>query len=420
LAPYPGYSGSLKVAGALSVSYTSPGTQAFAWELTGVDPDCKDGPGDLPNSCGVHVHVGTDCSDKDTIGGHFYNQIEYPDSDPWQAVSYYSHAVDGINYAFSSNNYVSTGYLYVDLYAHTMVVHDFTGARVACGIVGETPPDYAVASFSKYPGYTGDLDVDGSMIVSFKRSGTQGLFWDLSGADPDCKKGAKDGVPNSCGIHIHVGTDCSDASTVGGHYWNKVQFSEYDPWQSVEYKSSAKNGKTKSQEVVPVTTGLKWTDVAGHVMIVHDAKGGRIACGTINTPYKTSGLAPYPGYPGDEMVTGEIVVYDASKGAQIIAWALTVENSDCQGGAVEGVPNSCGIHIHQGTDCSDKDTIGGHYYSSSLGKDPWGIISYSTKDGSTAATGELTTGLSWADIDGHVMVVHDATGARISCGKLGV
>jgi len=39
-------------------------------------------------------------------------------------------------------------------------------------------------------------------------------------------------APNCCGVHIHVGFDCTDASTIGGHWWNSDAL-EADPWQTI-------------------------------------------------------------------------------------------------------------------------------------------------------------------------------------------
>ena len=56
----------------------------FDYHLGGLDPRCADGAGRAANSCGIHVHEGTDCQDKSDVGGHFYQTR----SDPWKTVAY--------------------------------------------------------------------------------------------------------------------------------------------------------------------------------------------------------------------------------------------------------------------------------------------------------------------------------------------
>lgn len=62
-----------------SVKLKGMPAQSFAYNLTGVDPACADGPTAEPNSCGIHVHEATSC---DTDGrDHFYAPAA--GTDPW-------------------------------------------------------------------------------------------------------------------------------------------------------------------------------------------------------------------------------------------------------------------------------------------------------------------------------------------------
>jgi hypothetical protein len=93
-----------------------------------------------------------------------------------------------------------------------------------------TPAVHAVvASFAAYPGYTGPLNVAGSMTVSAggtAQSPGQVIKWDLTGIDTACPMG----TGNVCGIHIHIGTSCADAATIGGHYSTPEASAGGDPW----------------------------------------------------------------------------------------------------------------------------------------------------------------------------------------------
>lgn len=80
------------------------------------------------------------------------------------------------------------------------------------------------AKFGPYPGYTGTFMPDGEMIVRFNMDGSFHLKLNVSGVEPDC---------TGCGVHIHTGTTCENATLVGGHYWDTTIFGEgaaNDPW----------------------------------------------------------------------------------------------------------------------------------------------------------------------------------------------
>merc|ERR1719203_337211 len=115
-----------------------------------------------------------------------------------------------------------------------MIVHDSSGAKVACGIV--IPPTMLVPDFAPYFDYEGDLKVQGPLFVTgagVGDSAAQILSWSLVRVDPRCKTGAGE-RKNSCGIHIHEGTSCADDAL--DHLWNETTFRK-DPWSAVGYTS---------------------------------------------------------------------------------------------------------------------------------------------------------------------------------------
>jgi hypothetical protein len=83
------------------------------------------------NGCGVHIHNGTSCANKETQGGHYYDPTELT-SDPWVNVSYRYTDDSGVGtYATC----VSTG---DSLYSNKpFILHSETGSRVACGVLQE-------------------------------------------------------------------------------------------------------------------------------------------------------------------------------------------------------------------------------------------------------------------------------------------
>eukprot|EP00959_Pyramimonas_sp_CCMP1952_P142945 2992426-Pyramimonas_sp.AAC.1 len=79
------------------------------------------------------------------------------------------------------------------------------------------PPCVLPCAARRYPGYAGPLSVEGTVSIARSDSESQVLAWDLTGVDGACAPGASAGVPNGCGIHVHVGSSCDTAEGVGGH-----------------------------------------------------------------------------------------------------------------------------------------------------------------------------------------------------------
>lgn len=101
-------------------------------------------------------------------------------------------------------------------------------------------------------------------------------------------------------------------------------------------------------------------------------------------------------------------------GAATIEYNLTGVDPACT--AAGDAANSCGIHIHAGTSCATPAEVQGHYYGAPVDSDPWVDVVY-TADAQGAAKGsvDVTYGYGKAGTVGHAFVLHDKTGARISC-----
>eukprot|EP00930_Biecheleria_cincta_P021625 TRINITY_DN15975_c4_g1_i1.p1 TRINITY_DN15975_c4_g1~~TRINITY_DN15975_c4_g1_i1.p1 ORF type:complete len:164 (-),score=24.85 TRINITY_DN15975_c4_g1_i1:466-957(-) len=129
----------------------------------------------------------------------------------------------------------------------------------------------------------------------------QSMTYLLYGTDPKCGMDSPAGVKNACGIHIHVGKDCTNASSIGGHFWDKL-ISSSDPWQDVTYHTLGSKAEANS---VVVRTGLTSEEIEGQVVVVHDVTGARVACSPIVELVANSFL-PYPGYKGSLSVSGAV------------------------------------------------------------------------------------------------------------------
>merc|ERR1712199_57921 len=105
-----------------------------------------------------------------------------------------------------------------------------------------------------YPGYTGDLNVEGRVDAYLAKSGNAYVTYTLKGLEDACKT-TPEGVANACGIHIHEGTTCDDADAVGGHYYNKTRVAS-DPWPAVTYSTSVDGSATGEVQSIEIGTEL--------------------------------------------------------------------------------------------------------------------------------------------------------------------
>lgn len=132
--PYYSYTGNLAVAGAIGPITTSGTTQTFTYTLTNTDPACSSGAGGLSNSCGIHIHSGTTCTEH-ALGHYFTGEIT---TDPWTAISYTSTSTGAAEGTVS----VNTGATAQEVQGRAMIIHDFGGARIACAILTAPAVDY--------------------------------------------------------------------------------------------------------------------------------------------------------------------------------------------------------------------------------------------------------------------------------------
>ena len=93
------------------------------------------------------------------------------------------------------------------------VVHGYDGGRIGCALLGEGAT-LSASSFAPYPGYGGALTVSGAVTQMVTVGSTPTFDLSFTGLDPACVAGAGS-ADNSCGVHIHSGKSCSDASLVG-------------------------------------------------------------------------------------------------------------------------------------------------------------------------------------------------------------
>jgi len=133
---YPESSSKLNVVGHMSIATDGiTGLQTLRWSMSGLDTACVEGWLEIArpaNSCGVHIHTGTSCDTAAGVGGHFWDKIFVP-ADPWKTTVY--SAGGGSSVQTSDSEIVTTGLTSDDILGRVMVVHDSTGARIACGVI---------------------------------------------------------------------------------------------------------------------------------------------------------------------------------------------------------------------------------------------------------------------------------------------
>lgn len=393
---YPGYDGPLKIKGSVTLSFTGHEV-SLLYDIEGVEKECKATTEKRPaNGCGIHIHVGTSCENKEMIGGHYFKG----DSDPWADITYTT--LYG-NRAVGFNPGVKFGYTVQETVGYLLVLHDHTGARISCNFIGEV---LDVSDVGVYPGTT-DSPIVGSAKLVFGAHSAR-LIYDLDGVEESCKVAGD--AANSCGIHIHEGMSCANASIPGGHYYNKRDYEE-DPWAHIVYVEKA-NGT--AQGSTSVSYGEDFKSTFGRVLVVHDSTGARITCAKIGGKMSLKHFRPYPGYEGHLRVHGSADLYFMNGG---VFMQYEIMGADWKCTKPGDKANSCGFHIHENA-CEAEGGAGGHLFDESVySSDPWATVTYKQMFDISKGDSKVGYGYDYSKTFAfpRSLVVHDYTGARVSC-----
>lgn len=118
LGPYPGSLLSAP-AGNVLVSFNA--------DILTVKYDLRQGV--VSSQGGIHIHKGTTCDDATKVGGHYWDADLGEDT--WMHTTWESDSKGHSEGTFE----VKTGYNYEQNISHAVVIHNETGARIACGIL---------------------------------------------------------------------------------------------------------------------------------------------------------------------------------------------------------------------------------------------------------------------------------------------
>ncbi len=144
---------------------------------------------------------------------------------------------------------------------------------------GQFSPEFTVlsATMGAYPDSPHPLTPSGEVVMAFNPRGDLGIFLDVENVAVNCTK--SNNATNGCGIHIHAGTTCDNATQVLGHYWNESDTAE-DPWVDARYGSD-ESGLSLSQVILPGGNGFDPSENIGHALVLHEKDGSRVSCGLL-------------------------------------------------------------------------------------------------------------------------------------------
>jgi hypothetical protein len=166
------------------------------------------------------------------------------------------------------------------------------------------------------------------------------------------------------------------------------------------------------------------------VCAVHSENGTRIGCGIIEKVSGQGVLSSVTTALTGSGATSQVSLHTVGGGVVCyfgLATSLerdlvSVFNPDPYAGGMDcNFTNGCGVHVHNGTACTDKTTQGGHFYGADVEIDPWlHTMYYSTdQNGEAYYTGCVDTNISDASsFTDRPFIVHSNNGSRVSCGLL--
>ena len=269
----------------------------------------------------------------------------------------------------------------------------------------------------------GGSGVYGRVLVfaSTAAGGKLHIFGSTHGLSPTGGPSCQQGTANSCGVHVHSGASCADATAPGGHFYASSLGA--DPWSAVRFGSTAASGNMTWASVVDIgSAGV----MGGRTFVVHSVTGVRVACGVLVaetfvyratiTPLASSGVS------GSAVLhrtpDGHLFVVGSLTGLEASLASVSAGGTDCV------ATDACATRIHAGTGCASGATQGNAIalapWSSTHVAQDWGAATYTSTTAAGAAELKFdVAGLpSGTSIAGRTFIVANNGGGRIACGTL--
>jgi hypothetical protein len=236
--------------GTVAVTEKADGSLAVFGTLTGLE---------MYATGGIHIHAGVSCASASDVGGLYVPGS----SNPWTATTYSTNGVGVSNVAFSVDDFSVSGTNPVR--GRVMVVHDSSGAGVACAVLASTAGE--VVSLNTYPGYSGMYQVAGTVHVkpTFYGVSITGTIGNLE-------------TSTSGGIHIHDGYSVAVSAGIGGLF----RTGSPNPWAATMWTTDLK-GSSEVSFMITNYTLRNGQSVTNHGMVVHLSDGTAASAGLVST-----------------------------------------------------------------------------------------------------------------------------------------
>jgi hypothetical protein len=264
--PAPNYAGELSPCGQVSLRFGNDQRFLVTFNMKGLEDECA--------NCQFSIAEATTCANM-TSRDHFNRDMGIPNlGEIVSGRSKYT-ASKGIS---TSSTVLFTGYAMDEYNNRAVYVYDHTNSLLACGLLNPHPPDPStmLRFFAAMNGVgTYSQFLVGVIETEFYPDKAFLVKANVQGAPRNC---------DQCDLHIHEG----DCLNVGDNFWNRNRL-RGDPWNQdngARYISDA-NGAVRAHKFW-MLDGFNFGEHLGKAIVMSDASGTIVACGTLTLPGSVS------------------------------------------------------------------------------------------------------------------------------------